>query len=276
MQYNIPVSAYGHRDLVLSYKDLNIKEENEVNLCPLCNKGIQTMPLAFKHGKTIVSSTQGKKEHNTVGIICKCPLCKELIFATYVDLGQQVEEYEYIEDWVLQYVYPYNKHQKEFSQEIENVSSMFVKIYNQAKQAETLGLEEICGVGYRKSLEFLIKDYLLQDNGQVAQNAISNLTQQNQNSNRYIKKFVTNEPGYTIQNVVEDMFLGDCIKYLVEDPRIKDCAQRAVYIGNDETHFIRQNVNKDIRDLKILIDLTINWVESEILTKKYIQEMQTR
>jgi hypothetical protein len=34
-------------------------------------------------------------------------------------------------------------------------------IYTQAHAAEALELTEICGVGYRKALEFLIKDYLI-------------------------------------------------------------------------------------------------------------------
>ena len=44
---------------------------------------------------------------------------------------------------------------------IENVSPSFVEIYTQATKAEEEGLSQISGVGYRKSLEFLIKDYII-------------------------------------------------------------------------------------------------------------------
>lgn len=48
---------------------------------------------------------------------------------------------------------------KEFDSEIQEISPSFVKIYNQALAAEELNLSEIAGMGYRKSLEFLIKDF---------------------------------------------------------------------------------------------------------------------
>ncbi len=51
--------------------------------------------------------------------------------------------------------------QKEFSETIIGISSDFVEIFYQAKSAEQNGLNQICGVGYRKALEFLIKDYIV-------------------------------------------------------------------------------------------------------------------
>ena len=50
---------------------------------------------------------------------------------------------------------------KQFSETINRVSAEFSEIYNQAFYAEQVSLNQICGAGYRKSLEFLIKDYLL-------------------------------------------------------------------------------------------------------------------
>ena len=50
---------------------------------------------------------------------------------------------------------------KNFSEIIVKVSSDFVNIYNQAYCAEQLSLDQVCGVGYRKALEFLIRDYLI-------------------------------------------------------------------------------------------------------------------
>jgi len=48
-----------------------------------------------------------------------------------------------------------------FSNYITDVSPSFADIYNQANAAECYGLDQIAGMGYRKSLEFLIKDYLI-------------------------------------------------------------------------------------------------------------------
>ena len=44
---------------------------------------------------------------------------------------------------------------------ISELSPNFCEIYNQAYIAEQTNLMQICGTGYRKSLEFLIKDYLI-------------------------------------------------------------------------------------------------------------------
>jgi hypothetical protein len=44
--------------------------------------------------------------------------------------------------------------------------------------------------------------------------------------------------------------------------------------GNDETHYVRQWEDKDITDLKTLIPPTVNWIETILLTRKYMQSMQ--
>jgi len=141
--------------------------------------------------------------------------------------------------------YPNPPQKIEFSEYVSGVSKEFVEIYNQANQAETMGLLEISGIGYRKFLEFLIKDYL-------------------------ISKLKT-EPE---KEVIKKKPLGDCIKQNVDDPRIKKVAERAVWIGNDETHYLRKHEGKDISDLKALIDLTIRWIEMIEMTAKYTKEIQ--
>ena len=50
---------------------------------------------------------------------------------------------------------------KSFNNIILELSPTFCEIYNQSYSAEQLGLDQISGVGYRKALEFLIKDYLI-------------------------------------------------------------------------------------------------------------------
>ena len=50
---------------------------------------------------------------------------------------------------------------RSFSQTIKDISPTFESNYNQALCAEQMSLDQICGPGYRKALEYLIKDYLL-------------------------------------------------------------------------------------------------------------------
>ncbi len=130
----------------------------------------------------------------------------------------------------------------DFSTNINDISLRFVEIYNQAYAAEQLNLDQICGVGYRKALEFLIKDYT-------------------------IKKY----PDKTEE--IKKCFLDICIKNYVIDERIKQVAKRAVWLGNDETHYERKWEGKDVDDLKDLINLTIHYIEAETVYDKLLQDM---
>lgn len=131
-----------------------------------------------------------------------------------------------------------------FSDKINAVSSNFEEIYNQALIAENDSLTEICGPGYRKALEFLIKDYLI--------NNLSDLEE--------IKK-------------IKNEFLGICIDKRITEERIKAVAKRAVWLGNDETHYVRKWEEKDLQDLKNLINLTVHWIEIEMTTRQLLDDM---
>nr|WP_271983347.1 hypothetical protein [Granulosicoccus sp.] len=126
--------------------------------------------------------------------------------------------------------------------EIEQISPSFGEIFKQAKAAEDYELFDIAGVGYRKALEFLIKDYCI---GKDPDNA----------------------------DVVKRKLLGRVIADHVSDANVKQCARFAAWLGNDETHYERRWVDKDIDDLKTLIRLTCNWIVSAVLTEQYSNEM---
>ncbi len=42
----------------------------------------------------------------------------------------------------------------------------------------------------------------------------------------------------------------------------------ATWLGNDETHYVRKWENKELSDLKKLVELTVYWVASDILTRE--------
>jgi hypothetical protein len=128
--------------------------------------------------------------------------------------------------------------EESFGETITNTSPSFVGIYNQAAAAEATKLDQVAGMGYRKSLEFLIKDFLIKQRPDDAEN---------------IKKTM----------------LGPCINNYVEDPRIKSVASRATWLGNDETHYVRKFVDRDVEDMKRLVKLTVNWIENVLLTEEY-------
>jgi hypothetical protein len=130
----------------------------------------------------------------------------------------------------------------EVGAEVARISPNFSEIYREAHKAEQYGLKLIAGAGYRKSLEFLIKDYLI-----------------------HLKPDDTED--------IKKKTLAGCIRDRVEDHRIKTTATRATWLGNDEVHYERKWEDKDLKDLKGLIKLTLHWVEAEEFTKKLEKDM---
>jgi len=136
------------------------------------------------------------------------------------------------------------------SETIQKVSPDFCSIYQDAHKAEQHGLLLVAGPGYRKALEFLIKDYV-----------IGRLTE-------------TDAEKLAIEKAkVEKTLLGTCIKDYVKSEQIKEIAKRAAWLGNDETHYVRKWEDKDLKDLKKLISLTLHWIEVETLTLEVIADM---
>jgi hypothetical protein len=193
--------------------------------CPFCHHAIDPIhQFAF--------CDRDKWElKNCLQIIFRCPKkdCRNLFIANYKSQNQNCNNFTF------QYSQPVKKQGRDFTDTIKQISSNFCEIYNQALSAEEDGLLEICGVGYRKALEFLVKDYLIKNNA---------------DREMEIKK----------------KFLGNCIEQDISNDNIKTMAKRAAWLGNDETHYLRKWEGKDLNDLKKLIDATLYWIEMEKLT----------
>ena len=84
--------------------------------------------------------------------------------------------------------YPKEPVKQEFDDNIGNISPSFCEIYNQAYTAEQTDLNEIAGMGYRKALEFLIKDYCIYKNKSEEENIKNSLLGQVINNHMKVKK----------------------------------------------------------------------------------------
>ena len=73
--------------------------------------------------------------------------------------------------------------------------------------------------------------------------------------------------------IIETKMLGECIEKYVDDPRIKEVSKRATWLGNDETHYQRRWIEKDLKDLKLMIKLVLHWIEAEYLTAEALRSM---
>lgn len=130
--------------------------------------------------------------------------------------------------------YPKVPELHQFDENIKKLSSNFCEIFNQAYVAEQMNLNEIAGIGYRKALEFLIKDYCIDKNKEQEEK---------------IKK----EP---LSQVITNYILSD---------KIKNLAKASIWIGNDETHYVRKYEDKDIKDLKRFISATVAYITYELI-----------
>lgn len=223
---------------VFTYQKLNSTEKRLVGFnleklpesCPLCNtiqepKFISAYKLASGKIEAVFQCNKQSCNHLFISVLF------------VVQSGSNVK-------YNVSFSYPKKASKEIFEEEILNISPLFVEIYNQAKEAEDLQLFHVAGMGYRKSLEFLIKDFLINF--------------QNEDEEK-----------------IKETFLGNCIKKYLS-ANIRHVAERATWLGNDETHYHRVWENKDIGDLKILIGLTVRWIVSEIQTDMYIKEMDRK
>jgi hypothetical protein len=122
--------------------------------------------------------------------------------------------------------------------------SKFIKTYLQSLEAEANGLDEIAGMGYRKAIEYLVKDWAIH---------------LNQNDKDKIL-------GQWLSAVIKDYFFGD----------LKEILERATWLGNDQAHYNKLFEEYNINHLKELIDLIMVELDREFKKRQYIENIEKR
>jgi hypothetical protein len=117
--------------------------------------------------------------------------------------------------------------------EVEAFSPGFISLYGQAQDAEARGHHELAAVGLRRALELLVKDFAAaQDPDREAE--------------------------------IRATGVAECIARFVDDPHLKACAARAFLSAGDAETVA-------LPDLKVLVRLTVNWIESVLLERSYLE-----
>lgn len=119
-----------------------------------------------------------------------------------------------------------------FSEFISENFPQFVEIYGQSERAENERLDQICGLGYRKALEFLVKDYAIM---------------------RYPEE---EEP-------IKKLPLTPCIEKYFNNSAILHLAKASAWLGNDATHYVKKHPEYNIQHLKAFILAIISYIDSE-------------
>lgn len=210
---------------------INIILTSVPDVCPLCHRSI--IP------KHIISENLVERKLCQTVFRCTNQKCQEIFISTYklITTKVNINKYDFVK------LAPISPKEAEFSETIKEISTPFMDIYNQALSAESHNLNQLVGIGLRKALEFLIKDFA-------------------------VHQKLANE------EVIRASMLGKCINEYIDDSNVKECAKRAAWLGNDETHYTRKWEDKDVKDLKLLVRLTVNWIDNVLLTQKYVEEME--
>lgn len=208
---------------------------NEPDICPICSHTIEPILLGSRmHEYEYVDED--------ISILFtaffECTFCRKCFVSSYyLEFDHRTTSGYYYKDIKLIQSAPSHFNQQTFENCINDLSPSFVKIYNQALEAEHYNLDEIAGIGYRKALEFLIKDFLI-------------IHEEKEKSK------------------VNPTALGNCINTMIDNPQLKTVASRATWLGNDQTHYEQKYTDNDIKDLKKLIKLSVHWIEMIYLTEE--------
>lgn len=210
-------------------------EYDSIEECPNCKKALAAQNL--------FGVIHNREDKELLSVADYCNGCHTLVVTEYeisgILLGQDyggypvysTDEYEMLKK---NHSVPMNFKERTFDEQLTKISPQFVKIYNQAKKAEEYALDEIAGLGYRKSLEFLIKDYAIYKNPDK-------------------------------EEEIKSSWMTVCLKDYIDNESIKTLAEKSEWIGNDEAHYKKLQDDRDVKDMKKFIDALVYFISMSLI-----------
>lgn len=214
------------RKIIYNCKSLN-DEKHYKNLeieyppgCPMCHKAGNPFCLSSYY-------IEDELTNPNLFVHFFCPNCERTFLGNYY-IGPYYNKTEF-----KSFEPVYNTEEREFPKHIKDLSPDFCNIYNQAYASEQYGLKDISGMAYRKSLEFLVKDYAIllhpEDKDKIVKAPLSR-----------------------------------CINDYIDNKRIKKLAVASSWLGNDETHYERKFKDYNIDNLVEFINAIVSFIDSDI------------
>lgn len=176
----------------------------------------------------------GEEDKDAGVIVTACPFCSNTSFHYLELIDTGVNGHSFLK--IYRSEPPMQNFSLDLPKNIQDDFKEFSEIYTQSITAEDNGLDQLAGMGLRKSIEFLVTDYLIQ---------------------------------YPVDGVSEE-WLKDPKTMLsekiskIEKKRTRDIAKAITYLGNDETHYTRRHPEYDIQSIKLFIKALISDIENEI------------
>lgn len=171
-------------------------------------------------------------DYRYIGVLVRCIECNHFYALNYKVGSMNAVKKAYETSYIPNNYTPYIE--LDLPKEILDYSPIFVEIYKQSQLAEKYNLNQISGMGYRKAIEFLVKDFLI--NFQSCD-----------------------------KEEIEKLPLLQSIKKL-PDQRLINLATAAAFLGNDQSHYKQKFEDRDINGLKkFLIAFVAYFVMEETL-----------
>lgn len=227
--------------MITPYQNTN-RNVKDPNICPHCH--VTNTP----HNKwQLVSKDTDDTPMVLSAWICANNVCQKLFICQHNWKGGQFQFHRFLNglpkgpDWPK----PILELKDGKSTNADNpISSKFIKTYLQSLEAENYGLDELAGMGFRKAIEYLVKDWAIQNNPDKKDKII-------------------------------DSWLGVAIKGYYEGD-LKEILERATWLGNDQAHYNRLFAEFDIDVLKELIDLIMVELDRQYKKAHYIEMIKSK
>lgn len=197
---------------------------NTTSFCPRCNSAIEPVFL-FGYINNL--------EKDLFSVFLNCNACHNTFISNYKFTKEIEIGYKNYLDSSLICSEPISVTKKSFSDDINKLSPDFVRVYNQAFAAEQNELDDICGMGYRKAVEFLVKDY-------------------------------SNKISPEDKDTIKSKPLSDCINTYFDNKKLKSLALASAWIGNDQTHYEQRISDAGIEEMKAFIMALVNFIDSDL------------
>ena len=194
-----------------------IVDYQPVTICPMCHRGIVPHILG--------AITVCPRRDNNLHVWQYCPACHETFISYHYqrpnDLG-----------FIFETAIPSRREPLHVKPEIQAISPNFVQIYTESMFAYHEDCMQIAGMGLRKAIEFLVKDFLISRHPEETEK---------------IKRCATIDAIRKISN-----------------EEIKTLAERIEWLANDETHYVRLHPEFDTEGLFRLVEALMYFIVSDI------------
>lgn len=197
---------------------------NTTSFCPRCNSAIEPVFL-FGYINNL--------EKDLFSVFLNCNACHNTFISNYKFTKEIEIGYKNYLDSSLICSEPISVTKKSFSDEINKLSPNFVRVYNQAFAAEQSELDDICGMGYRKAVEFLAKDYAIHINPDK-------------------------------EDDIKSSYLSTCINTYFDNKKLQNLATASAWLGNDQTHYEQRISDAGIKEMKAFIMALVNFIDSDL------------